>query len=197
MQFIQELSQLQEPKKLKHCRACGLYLNQYPALDDKKESSVFWVGLSAVKFDESSHKVPLSADTRSGELIAKIESQFEDKISFYKTNLVKCLPLNVKTGKIRYPLRKEMAKCFPNLISEIDTINPKLIFLLGKQVSDFVLSEFNIDTKNSLSDFEYHAYESGSVKFIPISHPSYILIYKRKFVEDYVNGISEHLKSIY
>lgn len=172
-------------------------MNQYPALDHTKASSVFWVGLSAVRFDESSHKVPLSADTRSGELIAKIEAEFVDKISFYKTNLVKCLPLNVKTGKIRYPLRNEMSKCFPNLSSEIDTIRPKLIFLLGKQVSDFVLSEFNIDAKNSPSDFEYPSYASGIVKFIPVHHPSYVLIYKRKFVEDYMSAINEHLQSIY
>lgn len=196
MRSIRELNQLQEPEKLKHCRACGLYLNQYPALDETKESSIFWIGLSAVLFDESEHKAPLSADTRSGGLIAQIESRFVDEVSFYKTNLVKCLPLNAKTGKIRYPLKKEMSKCFPNLLSEIDTIKPKLIFLLGKQVSDFVLAEFNINTKKSPSDFEYHSYSFGNMKLIPIHHPSYVLVYKRKFVENYVSGISEHIQKM-
>lgn len=196
MQSIQELKQLQELKKLKHCRACGLYLNQYPALDKTKSSSVFWVGLSAVKFVETSHKAPLSADTRSGELISKIEAEFNDKVSFYKTNLVKCLPLNIATGKIRYPLKKEMSKCFPNLRSEIDTIKPKLVFLLGKQVSDFVLSEFNIDEVDKKSDFDYVTYESEGVSFIPIHHPSYVLVYRRKFIENYVAGVRKHIDQI-
>lgn len=196
MQSIQELNRLREPKKLRQCRSCGLYLNQYPALDDKKESNVFWVGLSAVRFDVFSDKIPLSSETRSGGLIAKIESEFENKVSFYKTNLVKCLPLNVKTGKIRYPLRKEMSKCFPNLFSEIDSIKPKLVFLLGKQVSDFVLSEFDISKNDSYSNFKYSSYSFKDVKFIPVHHPSYVLVYKRKYLDDYINAIGEHIHSI-
>ena len=170
MLSIPELNRLQEPKKLKECRICGLYKNQNPAIDQTKASSVFWVGLSAVKFDDESQKLPLSADTRSGELIARIESLYSESISFYKTNLVKCLPLNNKTGKIRYPLKKEMSKCFPNLTYEFEEIQPRLVFLLGKQVSDFVLTEIGLSEKSTNSDFQYQSYKFGNVEFIPIHH---------------------------
>lgn len=93
-------------------------------------------------------------------------------------------------------MKKEMSKCYPNLITEIDTINPQLVFLLGKQVSDFVLSEFDIDPKSTSSDFEYQSYTSGRVKFIPIHHPSFVLIYKRKYIEDYVSGIGKHIRNV-
>src|SRR5205823_14530712 len=81
------------PCKNTRCKACGLYLNQYPVTDTRKKSNVFWVGLSAVQFGNGQVKMPLAAHTRSGALIHQIEESFSDEIAFYKTNLVKCLPL--------------------------------------------------------------------------------------------------------
>ena len=109
------LSQKLRPASKKNCRACGLYLNQDPVFDQTNQPQVFWVGLSAVKFDEGDEMQPLSANTRTGALLELIELPLRDKVTFYKTNLVKCLPL--KEGKIRYPLQKEMEKCCPNFDS--------------------------------------------------------------------------------
>ncbi|SMN12456.1 hypothetical protein SPBRAN_906 [uncultured Candidatus Thioglobus sp.] len=162
-----------------------------PIFDQKNKARVFWVGLSAVQFGEGEEKLPLSPLTRSGGLIAEIEKGFEQDLSFYKTNLVKCLPL--KLNKIRYPLRHEMDKCFPNFKDELEHLKPRVVFLLGKQVANYVLPS---EVKNGLKlseTFDYTAYEAGSIYYIPIHHPSYILVYKRKLMHKYIAGIQSCL----
>ncbi|WP_416865117.1 MAG: uracil-DNA glycosylase family protein [Imperialibacter sp.] len=196
MKHFPKLTDTLNPVGKKHCKSCGLYLNQYPALDKFKAAGVFWVGLSAVKFDEGSSKQPLSPETRSGELILNMEDKFKEVISFYRTNLVKCLPWNNSTGKIRYPLKPEMEKCFANLLSEIEELQPAVVFLLGKQVSDFVLSKYSIKTGEPSGEFEYNSYSFGGFEFVPVHHPSYILVYKRRFVANYIAGISKHLQRL-
>lgn len=73
------------------CQKCSLCFNQKPLLDLEKDCQVFWVGLSAKKI-KSHQETPLSSETNTGMLIHKIEKLCEN-VSFYKTNLVKCLPL--------------------------------------------------------------------------------------------------------
>lgn len=176
------------------CKACGLYLNQLPVLDERKSSNIFWVGLSSVLITEEDEKIPLSKHTRSGALIGKIEEPFLDDITFYKTNVVKCLPL--LNDKIRYPLKHEMEKCFPNLVDEIEALKPAIIFLLGKQVAQFVLGKHSYNSFTLNDDFKYESYLINDIVYIPVHHPSYILVYKRKFIENYINGISSFFKKI-
>lgn len=176
------------PINRRKCKACGLYLNQLPVLDEWKSSSVFWVGLSSVLITENNNRSPLSPDTKSGALINKIEAAFINDISFYKTNLVKCLPLSL--NKIRYPSKMEMEKCYPNLTEEIEILKPKIIFLLGKQVAKFVLEKNAIKTSTLDDGFKYNSFIVNNICFVPIHHPSYILVYRRKFVESYITGIT-------
>src|SRR5262249_37767631 len=138
--------------KTKLCQSCGLYINQRPLFDVAKKSKVFWVGLSAVQFEAGDFMMPLSPPTNTGALIDRIEMPFRDSLNFYKTNLVKCVPL--KNEKIRYPLEHEMEKCFINFQWELEAFNPSVVFLLGKQVSSFVLkkqgvTDFGLDEKFS------------------------------------------------
>ena len=183
-----------EPHKSNHCKACGLYLNQLPLSDNKRHADVFWVGLSAVQINDDLEKsIPLSPSTRSGKLIYDIEKKCSDTTSFYKTNLVKCLPLN--EHKIRYPELLEMEKCFPNLISELSLLKPKVVFLLGKQVSTFVLKKFNLQSQKYDADYRYKSYTIDGTSFIPIHHPSFILVYRRKMVNTYIDSICSIIKS--
>lgn len=174
----------------KTCKACGLYLNQLPVYDKLKKSSVFWVGLSAVQFDDGEEKLPLSPLTPSGSLIHAIEQPFLNQISFYKTNLVKCVPL--KDDKIRYPLEHEMEKCFSNFEWELEKLEPTTVFLLGKQVATFIFKKLS-DYKPTLSaTFNYNSIEINGIDFVPIHHPSYVLIYKRKSVNRYIKNIQKN-----
>ena len=81
-----------------------------------------------------------------------------------------------------------MRTCCKHLHSEILEFRPKLVFLLGKQVGDFVTEVKNI----KLSDkFEYETFQKDNTIYVPVHHPSYILVYKRKFIDSYINGISK------
>jgi uracil-DNA glycosylase len=187
VKYSLDLNQQICPERNKTCKACGLYLNQLPAFSFQKQSQVFWLGLSAVQFKNDDEKQPLSPNTRSGALIEKIEQPFSNEISFYKTNLVKCLPL--KNEKIRYPLEHEMLKCFPNFQHELDVLKPSLVFLLGKQVASFISKQYMNDDVDLNEEFNYSSFMIGNIKFVPVHHPSYILVYRRKYLNNYIEGI--------
>lgn len=173
--------------KTKLCRSCGLYINQRPLFDVGKQSKVFWVGLSAVQFDDETLRMPLSPTTNSGALIDRIEAPYRDIVSFYKTNLVKCVPL--KNDKIRYPVQDEMEKCYTNFQWEFEAFTPSVVFLLGKQVATFVLKKIGFTDYNLNDDYAYNQFIFNDTLFIPVHHPSFILVYRRKQVEDYIRGI--------
>ena len=142
-----------------------------------------WVGLSAKKVKDLKNNYPLEEDTNSGKIIKEVEDALPN-VNYYKTNLVKCLPLDDK-GKIRYPNNEEMNACINNLIKEIEYLKPKIVFLLGNNVADFVkkyIRKNNIDLK---------------INFKKIAHPSYIYIYKRKNKQDYINKLTNDINSIF
>lgn len=164
---------------VKECNRCELCKNQSPLLDEYKKSDVMWVGLSAKKVDDVLKDYPLQNDTNSGKLIERIEKA-NPQFSYYKTNLVKCLPLDGEQ-KLRYPTQKEMEACLCNLVCEINEVNPKVVVLLGGIVSKFVLSK--VKDKTITTD----------TKFVSIEHPSYISVYKRKFEQEYIDKISSYI----
>jgi DNA polymerase len=172
---------------IKKCNKCDLCNNQPPLAQKSSDADVFWIGISAVK-TENNLDSPLSNKTNSGKLIDQIESTVSD-VSFHKTNIVKCVPFDDK-NKIRYPSSKEMQKCYAHLESEINDLNPNMIVLLGKQVATFMLKKFGISEFELANDFNYKTISAGGHTFLPVHHPSYVLIYKRKFLADYSNRIS-------
>lgn len=172
---------------IRNCNNCRLRDNQLPLLDTKSSADVMWVGLSAVKVVDVKDNIPLSSKTSSGKLIESIEDA-AGNIQFYKTNLVKCLPLN--ENKIRYPNRNEMSGCYENLVSEIKLFQPKIIFLLGRKVYDFVSRKEHININGLNTDFDYEELNMFGTIVVPIHHPSYILIYKRRLIESYISAIS-------
>jgi DNA polymerase len=134
----------------------------------------------------------LSPTTRSGALVAEIESAFEGSISYYRTNLVKCLPL--KQDKIRYPVAHEMEKCYPNLKLETSELNPQVIFLLGKQVASFVLSKLGVFSFTLDENFKYKGFTIKGITYVPVHHPSFVLVYKRKQMTKYISQIRSIVK---
>lgn len=180
----------------KICKSCGLYLHQQPAYEKAETSHVFWVGLSAVLFEEGIVPQPLSSLTPSGSLIDSIENPLKQDIQFYKTNIVKCVPLNTEKGKIRYPFEHEMEKCFPNFEYEMEVLTPKVVFLLGKQTASFVMKKLSIRDISLPENFKYSSFNFNGIHFIPIHHPSYILVYKRKHMNSYIKNIQSLCKKL-
>ncbi len=176
---------------IRNCKICRLCENQKPLIQNCVTADIIWVGLSAVKAQDNS-EIPLSSKTNTGKLIESVEQLCPSK-SFYRTNLVKCLPLD--NDKIRYPSTSEMKNCFPNLKDEIQLFKPKLIFLLGKQVATFVLRSYNQDCPSLDDQFEYKSIVIGNSMFVPVHHPSFILVYKRKKMADYIQSLARIVNS--
>ena len=161
-----------------------MWKNQAPLLDNVGKADVMWVGLSAKLVKPANENRPLGQDTNSGKLVHQIEQMCPEH-SFYRTNLVKCAPLS-QSGKLRYPGRQEMDACVNNLKLELGLVRPKIVFLLGGQVASFLLgaksSKLPADYSFTKRDFDGHI-------VVPVHHPSFILIYRRKQLHDYVASV--------
>lgn len=178
-------------KSISQCEKCGLCNNQKPLLDTYKSAEVMWVGLSAKKVESLFDETPLANNTNTGKIIEAIEEKFYG-VSFYKTNIVKCLPLDEKQ-KLRYPTLPEMEACSENLSKEVKNVRPSIVFLLGSKVSDFVFQQHKKNTKSLRKENNSWVYHDTI--YFAIQHPSYIHVYKRKFIDDYVAEIQFKIES--
>lgn len=178
--------------QIKNCQKCKLCSNQQPILDREKQCEVFWVGLSAKKVI-SGEEIPLSPETNTGMLIQKIEELCEG-VSTYKTNLVKCVPLN-EQQKLRYPNNNEIDSCFDNLAMEIDHLSPKIVFLLGDKVASAVQKRLRIDFEK-WNEFNYRYEEHEGIYYVPVHHPSYVYVYKRKKMDLYIQSIENIINAL-
>jgi DNA polymerase len=179
-------------ENIKLCQKCNLSCNQAPLLDTPSKCQIIWVGLSA-KIITNINDTPLSPNTNTGHIIHRIEESYEDIIS-YKTNLVKCVPLS-ESKKIRYPNRKEINCCIDYLQKEIEVLSPKIVFLLGEKVYSSFSKHFSIKLKK-WDNFNYSYQLFKNVYYIPIHHPSYIHVYKRKQENLYIESIQQLIDSL-
>lgn len=157
-----------------------------------KNTNVMWVGLSAKKLTDAENCAPLHISTNTGKLVAEIEEQCRHT-NFYKTNLVKFPPLDSK-GKLRHPTSEECALCYPELQTEIQTVNPRIILLLGNKTATFVLRQLGF--KMPKLSYEYQSFEYEKRWYIPIHHPSYIMVYKRKEKDQYIQAVKDVIEQL-
>lgn len=136
---------------------------------------VAFIGLSNKK-----DKEPFDITTNSGKIINEII----DRLNYncYKLNLVPYAPID-KSGKLRYPTKKEINESIPFFKQEIDKIKPDCIVGFGRIVNE-ELKKINL-YQNIL---------------ICAKHPSYIYVYKRnlldKYIEDLINEINTKINII-
>lgn len=152
-----------------------------------KNVNVMWVGLSAKKATNAEGFVPLNLNTNTGKLVAEIEAQCPS-VNFYKTNLVKFPPLDAKQ-KLRYPTLEECALCYPELQIEIRTINPRVILLLGNKTATFILNQLGLQMPKL--SYKYQSLDHEERWYVPIHHPSYIMVYKRKEKYLYIQAVKD------
>jgi len=146
---------------------------------------VYFVGLSAKPMCEH-----LSPETRTGNIIEQIIHNLPS-IEAVKTNLVKIPPID-QEGNLRYPNLTEMQSGWNELQDEMNRTFPNLLVTLGQQVSFFLRSQMGVQpAKPRLpSDFSYESYLSQSQSnILSIHHPSFIYVYRRKDIENYVENV--------
>ena len=164
--------------RITKCNRCSISCNQKPLIDKLKKSDIVFLGISA-KMKETEDKMPLSENTNSGKLIKMIEERLlkeNNNISCYRSNMVKCVPINEK-GKIRYPDILEIENCIDNLVYELSIVKPKVVVLLGRLVEKHL--------KKKIIEKGYNT--------ITIYHPSYIHVYRKKEIEKYVEESSKNI----
>ena len=164
--------------RITKCNRCSISCNQKPLIDILRKSDIMFVGISA-KMKETEDEIPLSENTNSGKLIKMIEERLLEEnsnISCYRSNMVKCVPLNEK-GKIRNPDILEIENCIDNLVYELSIVKPKVIVLLGRLVEKHL--------KKKIIEQGYNT--------ITIYHPSYIYVYRKKEIEKYVEESSKNI----
>ncbi|MGL5349630.1 MAG: uracil-DNA glycosylase family protein [Cetobacterium sp.] len=178
-------------EKIIKCRKCDLYENQEPLLEiEEKNTDIMFLGMSAVKIKKNGIKSPLAKDTRTGKMIKEIEELAGKEV--WKSNMTRCLPLD-KKGKIRAPKKIELMACYENYRYEIKIKNPKIVVLLGAQVSGFILDRKIVFPK--LNDcFSYEYIEKDGIKYLAVHHPSYILKTKSNIRERYKDVIASLIK---
>lgn len=155
----------------------------------KRNTFVMFVGLSFKPGTEA-----LCPSTNSGKLIGEIERRVASAINVHRTNLVKCAPCD-GNGKLRYPTSSEMKSCLPTLLAEIDHYQPRVIVPLGGQVTKFMLASLLSTPQfgGFADDFDYQAFSFNGSILLPVHHPSYIWIYRRKHVHEYVSAVGKLL----
>ncbi len=143
-------------------------------------NQIFFVWLSS-KNDKAGNQLPaFDVSTNSWKIIQNIFDTV-GKEWIFTTNLVSFTPL--KDGKIRYPTKQEKHQWFQELLEGIKNQKPKIVFLFWKEVSDFVFQQIGwqkISDTEVLKDWIF---------FVAEQHPSYIFVYKRKNIEEYVQWI--------
>jgi DNA polymerase len=151
------------------------------------KKQIFFVWLSS-KNDKAGNKLPaFDVSTNSWKIIQKIYDEvWQDWV--HATNLVPFTPL--KDGKIRYPTKQEKIQGLEKLLEEMDFHQPKIVFLFWKEVSDFVFQKLQWEEISEWKVFK------NWILFIATQHPSYIFVYKRKNIEEYVQKIVEKIYAL-
>lgn len=157
-----------------------------------KNANVMWVGLSAKRSFRTEKCPPLHISTNTGKLIAEIEALCH-RANFHKTNLVNFPPLD-SVGKLRYPTTEECALCYPELQTELKLFDPQVVILLGNKTATFIFNQMGLQMPKL--SYEYQVFDCGGVMYVPIHHPSYILVYKRSKKDLYIKAVKAVIERI-
>lgn len=87
-----------------------------------------------------------------------------------------------------------MERCYANFEDEVAGMKPKLVFLLGKQVASFIYEKIGGGIVELNDDFQFSCFLSKGITYVPVHHPSFILVYKRKFITEYTKGIHNYIE---
>lgn len=110
---------------------------------------------------------------KAGALLSKILDSvgIDREKEVYITNTVKCRPPNNRT-----PLNTEIERCLAHLQYQIQTVQPKILILLGSPALKTVLGSSYTITKSRGKWFKAQVnYMQDPLYIIPLFHPAYLL----------------------
>jgi DNA polymerase len=103
---------------------------------------------------------------KAGQLLTKIlQSIHLQREEVYIANIIKCRP----PGN-RNPEPDEIQNCFPFLLKQINTIQPKIICALGTFAAQTLLK-----TNTKITMLRGKVYDLTGIKLIPTFHPAFLL----------------------
>ena len=151
----------------------------------KRKPLVYFIGLSAKL--NCGHLAP---ETRTGNVIEQIIHELPC-VKTVKTNLVRIPPID-QEGNLRYPNPNEMQLGWNELQKEINQTYPDVLVTLGQQVSFFLRAQMGVQPAKSQlpSDFAYKSCLLQSESYIlSVHHPSFVFIYRRKDIKNYIDNV--------
>ena len=183
--------------KLSNCIKCSMLVNSRKKIVPgygNFDADLMFVGLAPGRNGADITGVPFTKDP-SGVLfqeclihsdlsLEKIPTVWKPELkNVFVTNLVKCNPKDAK-GNNRDPTKEEIFNCLDYFKREKTIINPKVIVLFGKKVTEIIL-----DMKiKKFSDMHNDSIEKDDIVYLPFFHPSYVIrgAYKKeKYKEDF------------
>jgi len=92
--------------------------------------------------------------------------------NLYMTNLIKCM-----LPKYRKPKQDEIIACSDYLDKEIESINPKVLVLLGHFATKYIFEKYSLDLpdKKELHKIYGKLFLSNDKKILPLQHPAALL----------------------
>jgi DNA polymerase len=103
----------------------------------------------------------------SGKLLRTILDKYGfNNNNSYFTNIVKCRPPSNRTPELN-----EIANCLPFLATEIETVKPKIIVLVGSTALRTFYNSFDLSITRNNGRIDVR----GNHVIVPVYHPSYLL----------------------
>ncbi len=172
------LSQLET--EVKNCRKCSLGSQRLNACfgGGAENADLMFVGEGPGFNEDHQGKVFVG---RAGKLLTKIINNVFNlkREEVYITNIVKCHPMKdpknpEKHGNDRPPNGKEVKKCIPYLVRQLELIRPKVLVPLGAPASKTILNTTTGITRlrGKVYDLKF---SDVSLKVVPTYHPAYLL----------------------
>ncbi|MBN1584919.1 uracil-DNA glycosylase family protein [Candidatus Uhrbacteria bacterium] len=156
-------------------------------------SVVLWVGLSDKRTGDNVLP-PLSESSPSGKIVDEAIIGL-DGYEHIKENLVDFAPLDER-NRMRYPTSEEMRMGAHRLMGIIERVRPSTVVILGRRAAKAVFDSFDLSHSClSFGEFRYRSCSMGGVKYLPVHHPSFISIYRRKHKDSYLAAVREMIKS--
>jgi DNA polymerase len=152
-------------KEMGDCRRCKLHRTRRTIVfgEGNKKAKLMLIG-EGPGYDEDVQGRPFVG--KAGQLLTKIlQSIHLQREEVYIANIIKCRP----PGN-RNPEPDEIQNCFPFLLKQINTIQPKIICALGTFAAQTLLK-----TNTKITMLRGKVYDLTGIKLIPTFHPAFLL----------------------